>query len=397
MSYQPTALYYLPYRWRVRGLFNSCCFLTSRFNLLGPGCRSHLIPPILTTHSVAPMGGNAIWLYGEANATYAIREAGMRATQQAQAPLQAGRTLRRDGLPYGLNMLTLVVQAGPVTITARQLQSVWANPGESYSYSTQMVYDQKTSVSTVIEDIPAISPFFTVTPSNTWQTSLSFGRMALLTNYHDHCALPIDAGTSFIAIEEIRYLVTGLNRTQNYSVTLTNVQMEVVLFDAVLRKCRPPGYQTTTQCIVRTTSALATTTSRKEGLGSGAMAGTIVRVIPTATRKCTGRTSDDMQEAYPHPGAFNIIIALVNTKSYVESAGSLPVATDGQPSNVADSQHRKSEDVLSGLDSSNMEGPSTSVAGRATSPAHEEDAGPVPDLLPPLYNPEWNQSSAGNS
>ena len=65
----------------------------------------------------------------------------------------------------------------------------------------------------------------------------------------------------------------------------------------------------------------------------------------------------------------------------------------------AEQPYRKSEDIVPGLDTSTIAGPSTIASGSAPArvvlPTHAEDAGPVREELPPMYNPEWNNSTPG--
>ena len=62
--------------------------------------------------------------------------------------------------------------------------------------------------------------------------------------------------------------------------------------------------------------------------------------------------------------------------------------------------YRKSEDMVPELDTSTIAGPSTIAPGpsapaRVVLPTHAEDAGPMREELPPMYNPEWNNSTPG--
>ena len=62
--------------------------------------------------------GTAVWLYGEANATYTIsRSWDVDDVTGTGTEAGGGLLYSERGITYGLHTLTLVVQQGPVTIT----------------------------------------------------------------------------------------------------------------------------------------------------------------------------------------------------------------------------------------------------------------------------------------
>lgn len=84
---------------------------------------------------------------------------------------------------------------------------------------------------------------------------------------------------------------------------------------------------------------------------------------------------------------------LLVVKSYIDPADIVPPAP--QAFGDAESQYRKSEDVAPELDMDPVAEPSMSALASSLTmlPTHAEDAGPVHEVLPPVYNPEWNSSS----
>lgn len=71
------------------------------------------------------------------------------------------------------------------------------------------------------------------------------------------------------------------------------------------------------------------------------------------------------------------------------------VPDESAPRASPEQSYRKSEDVASGLETNAVAGPSTAASAPALTvlPTHAEDAGPVHEELPPVYNPEWNSSA----
>lgn len=79
---------------------------------------------------------------------------------------------------------------------------------------------------------------------------------------------------------------------------------------------------------------------------------------------------------------------LLVVKSYADPVDIVADEVAPQAVYEAESSYRKLGDVVSDSDAN-------AVAGPSILPTHAEDAGPVPEVLPPVYNPEWNNSSPG--
>lgn len=73
-------------------------------------------------------------------------------------------------------------------------------------------------------------------------------------------------------------------------------------------------------------------------------------------------------------------------KSYADPADIMADEATLQAFHEAESLYCKSEDVDSGLNANPIVGSSILLT-------HAEDAGLVHEVLPPMYNPKWNNSS----
>ena len=83
-------------------------------------------------------------------------------------------------------------------------------------------------------------------------------------------------------------------------------------------------------------------------------------------------------------------------KAYADSAVVTLDMSTPQGSHITEVPYRKSEDMTPEPDTAAVAGPSTaaSVSPLNVIATHAEDAGPVQhEELPPVYNPEWNNST----
>ncbi|KAH9923856.1 uncharacterized protein B0H18DRAFT_450273 [Fomitopsis serialis] len=262
MSYQPYNIsfddksplfYYLPYRGGYSSGPEPMHYGTDHDSWYAYNTTT--IESSFTTYAVnasvaLQWAGTAVWLHGEANATYTITRSWNASKIAGEGTAVVGGVLYSEsGLPYGLNTLTLTVQEGPVTITGATITVGMGEPGSSI---------KATNISTIIEDIPAINPVFTVNSNGTWEGDLAFAPnnglepIILTTKQGDYVTFVVNSSVGFavygatdpmqgtflvdidppvpnspntrthlfnattpwVEIEEIKYLATGLNRTR---------------------------------------------------------------------------------------------------------------------------------------------------------------------------------------
>ncbi|KAH9838010.1 uncharacterized protein C8Q71DRAFT_572658 [Rhodofomes roseus] len=416
--------------------------------------------------------GTAVWLYGEANATYQIGRTWNGSTILGEGTGTGGGVLYAEsGVSYGVHTVVLTVLEGPVTIIGATITVGMGEPGSTI---------KATNVSSIIEDIPAINPFFTVNSNDSWQGDLAFGpngelETIILTatqgdsvtfvvnssvtfavygandpsqgtylvdidppvpnNPNTSTAYQLNATAPWVVIEEIRYVATGLNRTQNYSVTLTNAESgrefnvgRVILFDAISPASSSSALPSQTMTSSSSSNAggpAATSHDLRRGtvagivVSVGTIAGALLIAIflfarfrargiythgtapnlvePKLGEQATSRTGEEPQDTEPQSDAPAMVVHPY-TKTYATSGKSVPVETEDPSSQVAESSRRRPTEMPSssapGLENHDSSSPPV-IPAVASSPSlllptHDEDAGPVPDLLPPMYNPDWS-------
>ncbi|KZT07455.1 uncharacterized protein LAESUDRAFT_772770 [Laetiporus sulphureus 93-53] len=220
--------------------------------------------------------GTAIWFYGLADpAAYDVQLDGSSAIAGAGTNSSDGTLFSLTDLEYGLHSVTLTVVKAPVTVLGatitvglgetgsiletRNISAVTnnipptANPmfssnGDYWTVNSSYAYDNTTeSYPRVVTDMQSASLTFLL--------NSTVGFAILGSCDYDHGAYNVtldppppdgfvgsmqyNASSHWIALNEIKYLATGMDRTQNYTVTVTNMQKavfdlaQVMLFDAV--------------------------------------------------------------------------------------------------------------------------------------------------------------------
>jgi len=228
-----------------------------------------------------------------------------------------------------------------------------------------------------------------------------------------------NATTPWDVYEELSYFATGLDRNKTYTVTVTNngsllTLDHVVLFDAI-----PPASSSSAMASASPSSFTGSSRPSQNGVSVGVIAGIIVGSAAAALfvaalifvlfrrrrseeassgseetkhgERAVHRTSEDMLTTFSSPGEIAAVLPSPFMHSYANLAPSPPTEAT-QQSSLAGMSHPKAE----ARSSAPYPPPAGESAARQTvGPIiREEDAGPVPVSLPPLYNPEWNNSSA---
>ncbi|PCH44152.1 hypothetical protein WOLCODRAFT_76982 [Wolfiporia cocos MD-104 SS10] len=218
--------------------------------------------------------GTAFWLYGSADpGSYEIQVDGDQHTvgDGATDSILFGQT----DLPYGWHSVNLTVVDAPVSITGATLTVRMGEEGSEL---------QSRNISTVTNSIPpAANPLF-LSDGDAWSVNSSYGSFGPTVESYPRVTTDVKAASLFftlnstvgfaiygscdfdmgsynvtinppppispatgtfnasshwIALNEIKYVATGLDRTKNYSVTVTNNQearldvAQVMVFDAV--------------------------------------------------------------------------------------------------------------------------------------------------------------------
>ncbi|KAI0728069.1 hypothetical protein C8Q72DRAFT_920160 [Fomitopsis betulina] len=438
--------YYEPYRgeyetitvptWAVYNEYNGT--LSSYTTSIGGASVTLQLPAMVS----------AFWVYGECDASAVTIDRSWNgdAILNNATPAGGGVLYSEDGLTQDLNSVTLTVNGGrgPVTITGATVTIKMGTWGSTI---------KTTNISSLIESIPAIDPFFTTNDNgSSWGAEVAIGsggglEEVLATNTSgDFVTFEVNSSVAFaiygetdtyqgtflvdinpplphnasatynasspwVMIEQIKYLATGLNETTSYTVNISNAESgkqfnigEVVLFSAI-----PPSSNAT--------STRASDAHHHDVLSGGVIAGiTIGSVAATAMilafavvlfrkgKLRVGVTAIDIEPATPvEPNATQLsnnvqevfsrrpissMISRPFVKSYADPVDIVADEVAPQAVYEAESSYRKLGDVVSDSDAN-------AVAGPSILPTHAEDAGPVPEVLPPVYNPEWNNSSPG--
>ena len=189
-----------------------------------------------------------------------------------------------------------------------------------------------TNISTVIESIPALNPYFTVNGTgSSWEGELAFGPNGGLeaiigTNtsgdyvtfsvnssvafavygandpyqgtfvvdidpplpYNASASATYNASSPWTMIEEIKYLAAGLNDTETYTVNISNVESgrgfnmgQVILYSAIppcaIPSCCIRTLHSSLCCFSSSTSSTSRVPYSRHALSSGAIAGATVR------------------------------------------------------------------------------------------------------------------------
>ncbi|KZT07460.1 uncharacterized protein LAESUDRAFT_651201 [Laetiporus sulphureus 93-53] len=221
--------------------------------------------------------GTAVWVYGQANLSqYEVQTSWGSGTVLGEGTSSAGGLLySQQGLNYGPQSISLIALSGPVTI-----QNVIVTVGMG-DLGTSLETRNVSAVTGSDSDLE-VNPYFTISSEAGWLAEYDYGGDGLTENYprietgtpgawvsfnvstavavaiygslrYDQGgysvnidpAPPLWSNTTFqlnatlpwLVRNELKFLATGLDRTQNYTINLTNREAglnvaQVVLYDA---------------------------------------------------------------------------------------------------------------------------------------------------------------------